>query len=112
MAQGKLEFEARTSKITIDYDRCEPATKNTPNPSCGFACIKADRCYGRNVLKIEGNRPVLASPNPEEIRRLCNECLACEYDCWLYGAGCIHIEIPFPDLDAYKEKVRTGKRGE
>ena len=59
MTEEKLEFEIRTGKITIDYSRCEPAIKNSLEPSCGFACVKACRLYGRNVLRIEGNIPVL-----------------------------------------------------
>lgn len=103
--KNSLTFDIKTGKITIDYSRCEPAKNNTPNPSCGFACIKADRWYGRNVLKIEGNKPVLANPDPEEIKRLCNECLACEHDCTEFGSDCIHIELPFPGIDDYRKKM-------
>jgi len=100
-----LTFAVKTGKITIDYSRCEPARKVTLNPSCGFACVKADRWYGRNVLKIEGDRPVLANPDPEEVKRLCNECLACEHDCTLYGTDCIRIELPFPGIEEYRKKL-------
>ena len=103
--KNSLTFNIKTGKITIDYNRCEPARKNTPNPSCGFACIKADRWYGRNVLKIEGNKPILVNPNPEEIKRLCNECLACEHDCTEFGSDCIRIELPFPGIDDYRKKM-------
>lgn len=101
-----LVFETRTGKITIDYNKCEPVIRKTGNPSCGFACVKADRWYGRNVLKIEDNRPVLVNPDPEEIKRLCNECLACEFDCKLYGKGCIQIELPFPGIEEYRKKLK------
>jgi len=106
MAGEKLEFETKTAKITIDYSRCEPALKNTSNPSCGFACVKACRLYGRNVLKIDGNKPVLSVSGPEEIKRLDNECLGCEYECMMYGAGCINIEPPLPGLEEYRKKLR------
>jgi hypothetical protein len=105
----KLIFETRTGKIIIDYNRCEPVIRKTPNPSCGFACVKADRWYGRNVLKIESNRPVLINPDTEEIKRLCNECLACEYDCNLYGSDCIKIELPFPGIEEYRRKLKEGR---
>jgi hypothetical protein len=105
MTENKLIFDvSRGMKITIDYNRCEPAKNNDPNPRCGFACVKADRLYGRNALKIENNRPVLSNPNPKEIVRLCNECLACEYDCELYGNNCISIEISMPELEEYRKK--------
>jgi hypothetical protein len=94
MAESKLEFETRKTRITIDYSQCVPAAQKTVSPSCGFACVKACRLYGRNILKIEGNKPVLAVTDPEEIKRLDNECISCEYHCQRYGPGCISIEIP------------------
>ncbi len=105
MLENKLEFEAKTAKITIDYNRCEPATKNTSNPSCGFACVKACRLYGRNILKFEGNRPVLTVSDPKEIERLDNECLSCEYNCWAHGTGCISIELPLAGIEEVRERL-------
>lgn len=94
MTPDKLEFETRKTRISIDYRKCVPVTENTSNPSCAFACIKACRLYGRNILKIEDNKPVLAVTDPEEIKRLDNECLSCEYNCQRDGTGCIQIQIP------------------
>jgi hypothetical protein len=94
MGDTRLRFETRKTKITIDYSRCIPAKENVSNPSCGFACIKACRLYGRNILKIENNKPVLAVTDEEEIKRLDNECISCEYNCQRFGPGCISIEIP------------------
>lgn len=108
MGANQLEFEAKKIKITIDYDRCEPATKNTSQPSCKFACVKACRLYGRNILKIEGNKPVLAVTNPEEIKRLDNECISCEFNCWVNGTSCIQIEIPLVGIDEYRSEVLGG----
>jgi hypothetical protein len=104
----KLEFEARKIKISIDYMRCEPAQKNTTSPRCGFACVKACRLYGRNILKIEGNRPVLAVADPEEIKRLDNECLSCEYHCGMQGTDCIQIKVPLPGIEEYRREVLGG----
>ena len=105
MVAEKLEFEPRRAKITIDYNRCEPATKNTSNPSCGFACVKGCRLYGRNILKVEGNRPVLAVTGAAEIERLDNECLSCEFECWMHGTSCISIELPLAGIEEYKAKL-------
>ena len=109
MAAKELRFEAKKIRITIDYTRCEPATKNTSNPACGFACVKACRLYGRNILKIEGNKPVLAVVDPEEIKRLDNECLSCEYHCGVRGTGCIGIDIPLAGLEEYRAEILGGK---
>ena len=108
MGTNQLVFQAKKINITIDYDRCEPVTKNTANPACGFACVKACRLYGRNILKIEGNIPVLAVTDPEEIKRLDNECVSCEYHCWARGTNCIHIDIPLPGLEEYRQDVLGG----
>ena len=105
MAEHKLEFKAKTIKIAIDYSRCEPVIENTPNPSCGFACVKACRLYGRNILKIEGNKPVLTIADPAQIERLDNECISCEYHCWYRGTNCISINIPLPGIEEYREKA-------
>ena len=93
-----LEFEFRTGKIKIDYDKCVA-------PTCGFACVKADRFYGRNVLKIQDQQPVLAV-TPEEAKRLCNECLGCEIHCQLHATGAIHIDLPLAGLEEYKARPR------
>ena len=106
MAAEKLEFKARRAIINIDYSRCLPRTKNTSDPSCGFACVKACRLYGRNVLKIDGNKPVLAVTDAAEIERLDNECLACEYECAMHGTGCISIEVPLVGIEEYRGKIR------
>ncbi len=94
MAKNMLEFETRKTKITINYDKCLAALGDTPTPKCGFACVKACRLYGRNILKIENNRPVLAVQDKEEIKRLDNECLSCEYACSTKsGTDCIGIAL-------------------
>ena len=105
MASNPLNFQTKKIKITIDYSHCEPATKNTSNPTSGFACVKACRLYGRNILKIEGNKPVLAVTDPKEIERLDNECVSCEYQCWARGTNCIRIEIPLPGMEEYRREV-------
>lgn len=105
MEAQRLEFSARKVNIAIDYQGCEPAISNNTNPSCRFACVKACRLYGRNILRIERNRPVLAVTDPAEIERLDNECLSCEYQCSTKGTGCITINIPLVGIEAYRAKV-------
>jgi hypothetical protein len=92
-ASESLVFDSRKCTIAIDYSRCLPAREGTSEPACGFACVKSCRLMGRNILKIENNRPVLAVTDPEEIKRLDNECLSCEYNCSVHGPGCIEISV-------------------
>lgn len=84
--ENKLEFRTRTCIIRIYYDRCIA-------PKCGFACVKADRLYGRGVLRIQDGKPIL-NVNVEKAARLCNECLACEIHCRWAGADAVEIIIP------------------
>ncbi len=94
-----LSFTSQTGKVTISLARCIA-------PKCGFACIKADRWYGRACLKIEGGKPALTG-SPEQLKRLCNECLACEVECELYGGKAITIELPLHGLDEFRRKYRV-----
>jgi len=104
MGNNKLAFRTRCTTIVIDYDKCEPAKENTSEPSCGFACVKADRMYDRSILKIEGNRPVLAV-SEEAAQRMSNESLSWEYACNAVGIGAIEITVDFPGIEEYREKV-------
>jgi succinyl-CoA synthetase beta subunit len=105
MGGNKLEFATRSMKTTIDYDKCEPAKNNTSNPSCGFACVKADRLYDRGILRIEGNRPVLAV-SEEAAHKMSNESLSWEYACNAVGMSAVAITIDFPGLEAYRKRLR------
>ena len=104
MNGNKLEFSTRSMTTIIDYDKCEPAKNNTSNPSCGFACIKADRMYDRGILKIEGNRPVLAV-SEEAAKKMSNESLSWEYACNATGNNAIEIIVDFPGLEKYRKKI-------
>lgn len=109
MEGKKLVFRTRSMTTLIDYDKCEPAKKNTSTPSCGFACVKADRMYDRSILRIEGNRPVLAVPE-ETAQKMSNESLSWEYACSVAGPGAITIVVDFPGIEAYREKMMLGRQ--
>jgi hypothetical protein len=104
MAADKLRFETRCTVVTIDYTKCEPAMEGKSNPACGFACVKADRTYDRNILRIQGNRPVLAVTT-QDIKRLSNESLSWEYACNASGRSAIEIVVPFPGLKEYRRNM-------
>lgn len=80
-----LEVRTRTGKLVIDYDKCVA-------PKCDYACVKADRIFGRNVLMIERGVPRI-SVSSDEVVRLCNECLACEIYCEFFGGGAIKLVL-------------------
>jgi len=91
-----LSFETETGKVTIDIDKCIA-------PACGFACVKADRWYGRGCLKIEDGKVSLAGDS-NQLKRLCNECLACEVECELHGGRAIKVELPLYGLEEFRRK--------
>jgi hypothetical protein len=107
MKGEKLEFETKCMKVVIDYEKCEAAKKGTPGPLCGFACVKADRMYDRNILRIDGNRPVL-SLSKGEVKKTSNESLSWEYACDRTGNEAIRIDIPFPGIAEYRGKMNIG----
>jgi succinyl-CoA synthetase beta subunit len=104
IAGNTLEFETRCTKVRIHYDRCEPAQRKTANPQCGFACVKADRMYDRNILRIENHRPILAV-SKEEAKRASNESLSWEYACDRTKNEAIRILVPFPGLKEYRKRM-------
>jgi hypothetical protein len=59
---------------------------------------------GTGALKIEDGKPAVASKDPEALRRLCTECLACEYYCMLRGGNAIRIVVPMYGLDEVVKK--------
>lgn len=93
-----MEFEFRTGKVVIDYDKCDGCK--------AFACVKACSLHGSNILSIRGGKPVLAVTREEAILRD-NECLACEYCCEFRGGkGACKIVLPLSGLEEYRK--RTG----
>jgi hypothetical protein len=91
-----LEFNERTIKVTIDDSKC---------PDCKTkACIKACSLYSRGLLRLRGGKPVILV-SPGEVKRMGTECLACEYECWFRGLKAIKIEVPMPELEAYKQSL-------
>ncbi len=100
---NELRIRTRCTTTIIDYSKCEPAVQNTSEPSCGFACVKADRMYDRNILRVEGNRPVLAVPE-EMVQKVSNESLSWEYACDAAGNGAIWTIVDFEGLEEYRKK--------
>ncbi len=88
--QKPYTFETVTGgKVILDHAVC--ATCETK------VCIEA---CARQILTLnEEGCPVLNITLEEARRGRCVECLACEVDCMLYGAGGGYVELPIPGLD-------------
>ena len=75
--------------VTLDHAVCATCESKI--------CIQA---CARHILTLnEAGLPVLNIPLDEAARGKCVECLACEVDCLLYGAGGGHVDLPLPDVD-------------
>ena len=61
------------------------------------ACIEA--CVPQILELNDAGAPVLNISREEAKKGGCIECLACEVDCFLYGAGGGHIALPIPGLE-------------
>jgi len=89
-----LKFSFQTGHIDIDYSKCKTCQS--------YGCFKACSLFGRNLFRIEDGRPVLVC-SPEEARRLCNECLACEFYCKQYGGSALTIFLENFGIDGDKK---------
>ena len=81
-------FKTMTGWVRFDAERCLRCE--------GKPCIKA--CdYG--ILELSDGVPRLAITEADAAKGRCVECLACELECHLQGAGGLKIELPIEGLD-------------
>jgi len=91
--QRPYSFETITEgKVTLDHAVCATCQHKV--------CIEA--CAGKILSLNDEGLPVLNITLDEAKKGRCVECLACEVDCLLYGAGGGHVHLPVPGLDAYR----------
>jgi succinyl-CoA synthetase beta subunit len=88
-AQKPYRFETVTDgTVTYDHAVCV----NCETKACVEACVP-------QILELNDDGvPVLNISREEAKRGGCIECLACEVDCFLYGAGGGHIHLPIEGL--------------
>ena len=84
---SSYRFETMTGTLHIFHERCETC-RDKP-------CVKA--CTAE-ILRFDGDRPVLAISSDEAKRGRCTECLACELACQFHGNQAIFIDLPIPGL--------------
>lgn len=83
-------FPGPTGTVTLDHALCATCASKV----CVEACA-------RHILALNAEGlPVLAITPEEAQKGRCVECLACEVDCLLYGAGGGHVDLPIAGLDA------------
>lgn len=91
---GKLQAETQGKGIlTIDLEVCRSCASKVCVGSCPAG-----------LLSLEGGLPKFSKPL-EEVRKACNDCLACELECSLKGRGGLKIVYPMPRLEAYLSRL-------
>lgn len=98
IADRPYSFETLTGSVTFDYAKCEGCVSK--------ACIEACK---PEILKIDGEYPVLTIPEKEAKAGKCTECLACELTCEFEGNKGAYIDLPIPGLEEYRKKYRGEK---
>lgn len=88
------EFDFQTGKVTIDYNKCKECES--------YACVKACSLFGRSVLRVEDQKPVLFSA---DAGKRCIEDLACELYCQRYGMKGLKITLDDYGINEYRKKV-------
>jgi hypothetical protein len=91
-------FDTVTGRLSFDHAKC-PACKTK---GCVPAC-------GPKILKLEGEKPVLAVSVEDAKKGKCTECLACEIFCKFYEQDAIIAHLPIPGLREYRERIRAAR---
>ncbi len=87
-------FRTVTGSITYDHQVC----RGCESKVCITECVP-------KILKEENGAPVLAISREDAARGKCIECLACETECVVRGAGGGFIDLPIEGLDAWRRTV-------
>jgi len=96
MESNLYRFSFRTGEIVIDHDKCADCKT--------YACVKGDSLFGRSILRIQNGKPVL-TVSPENAKRVCSECLACELYCQKYGNKALTINLEMFGLETLRGKM-------
>jgi len=97
---GAYSFETLTGKLFIDQKKC----RDCKTKGCFDACAP-------KILKLEGDRPVLAITVEGARKGKCTECLACEIFCRFHEQKAIIIHLPIPGLGEYRAKALSERHG-
>ena len=93
-AEKPYTFKTITGWITYDHKICAECESKI----CLKTCVP-------QILKLENDLPVLAITKEEAARGKCTECLACEVECAIHGAGGGYVDLPIAGLDDYKKTI-------
>lgn len=85
-------FETVTGgTVTYDHAICATCESKVCIEACAMKILKLD----------DAGCPVLNITPADAKKGRCSECLGCEVDCLLYGAGGGHVALPIPGMESY-----------
>jgi succinyl-CoA synthetase beta subunit len=93
-AKEPYQFDTPTGSITFDHAVCRTCSSK----ACIHTCVP-------QILKEENGVAVLNIPREDAKAGKCIECLACEVECKIGGAGGGQVHLPIAGLDEYRQKV-------
>lgn len=97
VAKEAYTFETPTGSITFDHAVCRTCNSK----ACIHTCVP-------QILKEEDGVAVLNISKDDAKAGKCIECLACEVECEIGGAGGGQVHLPITGLDEYRLKVMDG----
>lgn len=93
-AKEPYNFDTPTGSITFDHAVC----RTCKSKACIHTCVP-------QILKEENGVAVLNITREEAKSGKCIECLACEVECKIGGAGGGQVYLPIAGLDEYRVKA-------
>lgn len=94
VAKEPYNFDTPTGSITFDHAVCRTCNSK----ACVHTCVP-------QILKEENGVAVLNITREEAKSGKCIECLACEVECKIGGAGGGQVYLPIAGLDEYRVKA-------
>ncbi len=96
-AKEPYQFDTPTGSITFDHAVCRTCNSK----ACIHTCVP-------QILKEENGVAVLNISREDAKAGKCIECLACEVECKIGGAGGGQVHLPIAGLDEFRKKVMSG----
>jgi succinyl-CoA synthetase beta subunit len=93
-AKEPYTFDTPTGSITFDHAVCRTCDSKT----CIHTCVP-------QILREENGVAVLNISREDAKAGKCIECLACEVECRIGGAGGGQVHLPIAGLDEYRKKA-------
>jgi succinyl-CoA synthetase beta subunit len=87
LSKVDYSFKTITGEVQFQYDLCAQCTSKICIASCS-----------PQILKLNGDKPVLAISEDDAKKGKCIECLACELECRMQGKQGCYVYLPIENL--------------